>query len=206
MWFNVWFIIWPNQKVALGIVEGSPEEKAASARKAMLFSRTKHHAVATDAVRHGRGAEPVQPVLIHGRLLRSVGKQGRSALFSFAATVAYRVSPVQSARQRPGDLPPSERYRSDTQPRYPSNRARSRIHVTAAVALAAQTHGAPPVPSNRTSTAGIGFQDRAKTVRIDIAERCHRPGKCSVREYQDPNGQTRYRKPGNSPAPYAPMT
>lgn len=40
MWFNVWFIIWPNQKVALGIVEGSPEEKAASARKAMLFSRT----------------------------------------------------------------------------------------------------------------------------------------------------------------------
>ena len=40
MWFNVWFIIWPNQKVALGIVEGSAEEKAASARKAMLFSRT----------------------------------------------------------------------------------------------------------------------------------------------------------------------
>lgn len=40
MWFNVWFIIWPNQKVALGMVDGSPEEKAAAARKAMLFSRT----------------------------------------------------------------------------------------------------------------------------------------------------------------------
>jgi uncharacterized membrane protein len=40
MWFNVWFVIWPNQKRALGIVEASPEEKAASARKAMLFSRT----------------------------------------------------------------------------------------------------------------------------------------------------------------------
>ena len=40
MWFNVWFIIWPNQKVALGIVDGSADEKAAAARKAMLFSRT----------------------------------------------------------------------------------------------------------------------------------------------------------------------
>tara|TARA_B100000676_G_scaffold312473_1_gene386856 strand:- start:3475 stop:4071 length:597 start_codon:yes stop_codon:yes gene_type:complete len=40
MWFNVWFIIWPNQKIALGIVDASAEEKAASARKAMLFSRT----------------------------------------------------------------------------------------------------------------------------------------------------------------------
>jgi uncharacterized membrane protein len=40
MWFNVWFIIWPNQKVALGIVDGSADEKAAAGRKAMLFSRT----------------------------------------------------------------------------------------------------------------------------------------------------------------------
>ncbi len=40
MAFNVWFIIWPNQKVALGIVDGTAEEKAAAARKAMLFSRT----------------------------------------------------------------------------------------------------------------------------------------------------------------------
>tara|TARA_B100001741_G_scaffold246668_1_gene208035 strand:+ start:204 stop:797 length:594 start_codon:yes stop_codon:yes gene_type:complete len=40
MAFNVWGIIWPNQKKALGIVEASAEQKAASAKKAMLFSRT----------------------------------------------------------------------------------------------------------------------------------------------------------------------
>ena len=40
MWFNVWFVIWPNQKKALGMVECTPEEKAAAARTAMLFSRT----------------------------------------------------------------------------------------------------------------------------------------------------------------------
>lgn len=40
MWFNVWFIIWPNQKRALGIVEADADTKAKSARTAMLFSRT----------------------------------------------------------------------------------------------------------------------------------------------------------------------
>ncbi len=40
MWFNVWFVIWPNQKRALGIVETTPELKAKSGRTAMLFSRT----------------------------------------------------------------------------------------------------------------------------------------------------------------------
>ena len=40
MAFNVWFIIWPNQKRALGIVECEPEIKAKSAKTAMLFSRT----------------------------------------------------------------------------------------------------------------------------------------------------------------------
>ena len=40
MAFNVWFIIWPNQKKALGIVECDTEAKAKSARTAMLFSRT----------------------------------------------------------------------------------------------------------------------------------------------------------------------
>ena len=40
MAYNVWFFIWPNQKKALGIVECTPEEKAASAKTAMLFSRT----------------------------------------------------------------------------------------------------------------------------------------------------------------------
>ena len=40
MAYNVWFVIWPNQKRALGIVECEPELKAKSARTAMLFSRT----------------------------------------------------------------------------------------------------------------------------------------------------------------------
>jgi len=40
MAFNVWFVIWPNQKRALGIVETDPETKAKSAKTAMLFSRT----------------------------------------------------------------------------------------------------------------------------------------------------------------------
>ena len=37
---NVWFVIWPNQKKALGIVEATAEAKAAAARLAMLASRT----------------------------------------------------------------------------------------------------------------------------------------------------------------------
>ncbi len=39
MWFNVWFIIWPNQKKALGIVQVEPDVKAKAARTAMLTSR-----------------------------------------------------------------------------------------------------------------------------------------------------------------------
>jgi uncharacterized membrane protein len=40
MWFNVWFVIWPNQKRALGLVEADADSKKKSARTAMLFSRT----------------------------------------------------------------------------------------------------------------------------------------------------------------------
>jgi uncharacterized membrane protein len=40
MWFNVWFVIWPNQKKALGIVQVPDDQKAKAARTAMLFSRT----------------------------------------------------------------------------------------------------------------------------------------------------------------------
>ncbi len=39
MAFNVWFIIWPNQKKVLGIVQSSPEEKAAAAKAAGMASR-----------------------------------------------------------------------------------------------------------------------------------------------------------------------
>lgn len=40
MFFNVWVFIWPNQKIALGIVEGDADAKAKAGRTAMLFSRT----------------------------------------------------------------------------------------------------------------------------------------------------------------------
>ncbi len=44
MWFNVWFIIWPNQQKALNIADKYPTldaaAKAAAGKTAMLFSRT----------------------------------------------------------------------------------------------------------------------------------------------------------------------
>ena len=39
MAINVWFVIWPNQKKALGIVDAEPDVKAKSAVTAMMFSR-----------------------------------------------------------------------------------------------------------------------------------------------------------------------
>jgi uncharacterized membrane protein len=36
---NVWFIIWPNQQKALGLVPATPEAKTAAGRTAMLTSR-----------------------------------------------------------------------------------------------------------------------------------------------------------------------
>ena len=44
MWFNVWFVIWPNQQKALNIDNKYPDiaadDKAKAAKTAMLFSRT----------------------------------------------------------------------------------------------------------------------------------------------------------------------
>jgi uncharacterized membrane protein len=40
MAFNVWFIIWPNQQKALGLVEATADEKKRAGRVAMLASRT----------------------------------------------------------------------------------------------------------------------------------------------------------------------
>ncbi len=39
MAFNVWFVIWPNQKKALGLVEADADTKAKAASTAMQFSR-----------------------------------------------------------------------------------------------------------------------------------------------------------------------
>ncbi len=40
MFINVWGVIWPNQKIALGLVEADADAKAKAAKMAMLFSRT----------------------------------------------------------------------------------------------------------------------------------------------------------------------
>ncbi|MEQ1497877.1 MAG: urate hydroxylase PuuD [Novosphingobium sp.] len=40
MAFNVWFIIWPAQQKVLGLVEATPEAKAAAAPRALYASRT----------------------------------------------------------------------------------------------------------------------------------------------------------------------
>ncbi|HBE92080.1 MAG TPA: hypothetical protein DDW55_05960 [Gammaproteobacteria bacterium] len=40
MLFNVWVLIWPNQKKVLGMVEATDEAKAKAARIALLASRT----------------------------------------------------------------------------------------------------------------------------------------------------------------------
>jgi uncharacterized membrane protein len=40
MFINVWVFIWPNQKIALGIVDADADAKAKAGRTAMLFSRT----------------------------------------------------------------------------------------------------------------------------------------------------------------------
>jgi uncharacterized membrane protein len=39
MWFNVWFIIWPNQKKVIGITPAGDDEKKVAARTASLASR-----------------------------------------------------------------------------------------------------------------------------------------------------------------------
>ena len=69
MWFNVWFVIWPNQKKALGMVEASAEAKAAAARTAMLFSRTPPPAGGAPG---GAGGRPLE-LRAHRR-----GREGRA--------------------------------------------------------------------------------------------------------------------------------
>jgi uncharacterized membrane protein len=40
MLFNVWVLIWPNQKKILGIVPATDEQKAAARKIAFIASRT----------------------------------------------------------------------------------------------------------------------------------------------------------------------
>ena len=64
MAFNVWFIIWPNQKRALGMVECEPEIKTKSARTAMLFSRTNTLLVFAYATINGSSTKPLLIIII----------------------------------------------------------------------------------------------------------------------------------------------
>jgi len=59
MAYNVWFIIWPNQKRVLGMAECTPEEKAKSARTAMLFSRTNTLLSLPMLLMNGDGSKPI---------------------------------------------------------------------------------------------------------------------------------------------------
>ena len=57
MAFNVWFVIWPNQKRALGIVEVDPDTKAKSAKTAMLFSRTNTLLIIANVIINGSSSK-----------------------------------------------------------------------------------------------------------------------------------------------------
>ena len=58
MWFNVWFVIWPNQKKVLGIVDASsPTRRQAAAASRRHGLAHQHDALDPDAVLHG-GAKP----------------------------------------------------------------------------------------------------------------------------------------------------
>jgi uncharacterized membrane protein len=57
MAFNVWFIVWPNDKKVLGIVEAKADEKAKAHRVAQLAGAHQHHALDPYALLHGRAEE-----------------------------------------------------------------------------------------------------------------------------------------------------
>ena len=56
MAYNVWFVIWPNQKKALGIVECNPEEKAGSAKTASYFQE-QHPSISTNVTIDGSSSK-----------------------------------------------------------------------------------------------------------------------------------------------------
>ena len=69
MAFNVWFIIWPNQKKALGIVQVEAAEKSQGRPHGDADLAHQHHALDPDALLHGRAAErrPVSSTAGHER-------------------------------------------------------------------------------------------------------------------------------------------
>jgi len=61
---NVWFLIWPNQKRALGLVAADDAVNAASARTAMLGSRTNF--VLSFPMLYAMVTQQYLPTLMHG--------------------------------------------------------------------------------------------------------------------------------------------
>ena len=61
MLFNVWVLIWPNQKKVLGLVQASDEEKAQAKKVALIASRTNtllSIPMLMSMVGHGHGGMP----------------------------------------------------------------------------------------------------------------------------------------------------
>ena len=53
MAFNVWFIIWPNQKRALGIVECEPEIKSKISKNSNVIFKNKYIIIFTNVTFNG---------------------------------------------------------------------------------------------------------------------------------------------------------
>ena len=53
MAFNVWFVIWPNQKRALGMVECEPDLKAKSEKNCYVVFSNKYFVINTNVTNYG---------------------------------------------------------------------------------------------------------------------------------------------------------
>ena len=58
MAYNVWFVIWPNQKRALGIIEVNPDEKPSLLKKQCYF-KSEHFTFHTHATNNGSCSKPL---------------------------------------------------------------------------------------------------------------------------------------------------
>lgn len=57
MAFNVWFIIWPNQKRALGIVECEPDLKAKISKDSNVVFKNKYSFIVTNVTFNGSSSK-----------------------------------------------------------------------------------------------------------------------------------------------------
>ena len=57
MAFNVWFIIWPNQKRALGMVECEPDVKSKISKNSYAVFKNKYTSFSTNVTFNGSGTK-----------------------------------------------------------------------------------------------------------------------------------------------------